>query len=95
MTCQPLNIDRLQLMAFSGADAITPAAAASAASAMSPLTATPAQSPCAPAAIIENGRNGDGWNAMIASRASRLPFPTQRARQRYIDRHSQPCSGDA
>lgn len=38
-----------------------------------------------------NGARG----AMIAKRAARLPFPTQRARQRYIDRHSQPCSGEA
>lgn len=82
-----MNIDRLQLMAFSGVDAITPAAAASAASAMSPLTAIPAQSPCAPAAIIGNGRNNDGWNAMIAKRCKRMAFRSNEARKRYLNVH--------
>lgn len=94
MTCQALNIDRLQLMAFSGVDAITPAAAASAASAMSPLTAIPGQSPCAPAAIIGNGRNNDGWNAMIASRCKRMAFRSNEARKRYLAVH-RALAGDA
>ena len=87
MTCRTLNIDRLQLMAFSGADAITPAAAASDASASLPRTGTPAQSPCAPVAIIGNGRNNDGWNAMIASRCKRMAFRSNEARKRYLNVH--------
>ena len=94
MTCQALNIDRLQLMAFSGVDAITPAAAASAASAMSPLTAIPAQNPFAPVAIIGNGQSNAGWNAMIASRCKRMSFRSNEARKRYLAVH-RALAGDA
>ena len=87
MTCQALNIDRLQLMAFSGVDAITQGAAASDASASLPRTGTPAQSPCAPVAIIGNGQSNAGWNAMIASRCKRMAFRSNEARKRYLNVH--------
>ena len=87
MTCQALNIDRLQLMAFSGADAITPAAAASDASASLPRTDTPAQNPFAPVAIIGNGQSNAGWNAMISSRCKRMAFRSNEARKRYLNVH--------
>ena len=94
MTCRTLNIDRLQLMAFSGADAITPAAAASDASASLPRTDTPAQNPFAPVAIIGNGQSNAGWNAMIASRCKRMTFRSNEARKRYLAVH-RALAGDA
>lgn len=94
MTCRTLNIDRLQLMAFSGADAITPAAAASDASASLPRTDTPAQNPFAPVAIIGNGQSNAGWNAMIASKCKRMAFRSNEARKRYLAVH-RALAGDA
>lgn len=87
MTCQALNIDRLQLMAFSGADAITPAAAASDASASLPRTGTRAQSPSAPVAITVNGPSNAGVMPIIARRAKGMRFRSNEARKRYLNVH--------
>ena len=94
MTCRTLNIDRLQLMAFSGADAITPAEAASDASASLPRTGTPAQSPCAPVAIIGNGQSNGGVMPIIARRAKGMRFRSNEARKRYLAVH-RALAGDA
>ena len=87
MTCQALNIDRLQLMAFSGADAITPVAVASDASASSPLMGTPAQSPCAPAESIAHGRRNAGVMPIIARRAKGMTFRSNESRKRFLAVH--------
>ena len=87
MTCQPLNIDRLQLMAFSGAAAITPVAAASDASASLPRTGIHAQSPCAPVAITVNGPSNDGVMPIIARRAKGMRFRSNESRKRFLAVH--------
>ena len=48
-----------------------------------------------PAAITETPPSNGARAAMIVRRASRLRFPNEIQRQRYIQRHSQACSGDA
>lgn len=87
MTCQPLNIDRLQLMAFSGVDAITPVAAASDASASLPRTGTPAQNPCVPVAITVNGPSNAGVMPIIARRAKGMRFRSNESRKRFLAVH--------
>ena len=47
------------------------------------------------AAITETPLSNGARAAMIVRRASRLRFPNEIQRQRYIQRHSQACSGDA
>ena len=87
MTCQPLNIDRLQLMAFSGVDAITPVAAASDASASLPRTVTREQSPSAPVAITVNGPSNAGVMSIIARRAKGMRFRSNESRKRFLAVH--------
>lgn len=48
-----------------------------------------------PAATTETPLSNGARAAMIVRRASRLRFPNEIQRQRYIQRHSQACSGDA
>lgn len=90
MTCQPLNVDRAQLASLAAADAdlVWPRSVSARqldgmapASGLAETTETP----------LSNGARA----AMIVRRASRLRFPNEIQRQRYIQRHSQACSGDA
>ena len=48
-----------------------------------------------PDATIETPLSNGARTAMIVRRASRLRFPNEIQRQRYIQRHSLACSGDA
>ena len=48
-----------------------------------------------PAATTETPLSNGARAAMIVRRASRLRFPNEIQRQRYIQRHSQACSDDA
>lgn len=84
------NPDRQQLMAIAAADAdlFKPHSgldrlqvSTAPASGLAAITETP----------LSNGARA----AMIVRRASRLRFPNEVQRQRYIQRHSQACSGDA
>lgn len=47
------------------------------------------------AGTITQTQNAGELRAMIVRRASRLRFPNEIQRQRYIQRHSLACSGDA
>lgn len=90
MTCQPLNIDRAQLLSLDAADVglFKPHSG----SVRLQDSTAPASGP---AATTETPLSNGARAAMIVRRASRLRFPNEIQRQRYIQRHSLACSGDA
>ena len=81
------NPDRQQLMAIAAADAelFKPH------SGLDRLQVSTAPA-SGPAASTETPLSNGARAAMIVRRASRLRFPTQRARQRFVDRHTCPYS---
>jgi hypothetical protein len=102
MTCP--NPDRLQLMCLARAIATTPDAMGLEpyTSASRPTTCQPEAkslrpAPCEHAGSTSAGEQSDGGRAtLIERRASRLRFPNEVQRQRYISRHSAGFStGDA
>ena len=90
MKCDLLNMDRAQLLSLGAADAemYLPHSG----TALHLDSTAPASGP---AAITETPLSNGARAAMIVRRASRLRFPNEIQRQRYIQRHSLACSGDA